>query len=159
TVETFTTASDMIFDWADSTTLLTNGRVLLTGSVFQSDPSFLYEVYDPATGTYVNVGEMPTQHEQPTATLLLNGKVLIAGGFLGDSYDPSLNAELYDSTTGDFVATGQMTKGRYPTPATLLPDGTVLITGGYAVSDAEIYDPVNGVFSPIGNMVTHREWH
>ena len=60
-----------------------------------------------------------------TATLLGNGKVLIAGGY------PT--AELYDPATGTFAVTGAYA-GSYTGPlyvftATLLLDGRVLITG------------------------------
>ncbi len=73
-----------------------------------------------------------------TATLLPNGKVLIAGGAtqqpvqdgLGQCQTTSLaSAELYDPATGTFSATGSMTIPRSLQTATLLNNGKVLIAG------------------------------
>jgi hypothetical protein len=68
---------------------------------------------------------MTTPRSEHTATLLPNGKVLIAGGS-GNS-----SAELYDPSTGIFAATGSMTAARIGHAATLLPDGRVLMAGGH----------------------------
>ena len=62
------------------------------------------------------------------ATLLRNGKVLIAGGRAGA--EALSAAELYDPATGTFSATGSLTAGRYFHTATLLPSGKVLVVGG-----------------------------
>lgn len=64
-------------------TLLSNGKVLVAGSVAQ-DGAATAEVYDPATGTWALTGSMMTPRSQHTATLLSNGKVLVAGGYAYD---------------------------------------------------------------------------
>jgi hypothetical protein len=101
-----------------------------------------------------------------TATLLSNGKVLIAGGelceydgFWGDVCGGALlsSAELFDPATETFSKTGSMSTARRSHTATLLEDGTVLITGGVNSSDlsdatAEIYDPATGGFTRVGDM-------
>ncbi|MBL8157112.1 MAG: hypothetical protein JNM70_23265, partial [Anaerolineae bacterium] len=48
--------------------------------------------------------------------------------------------------------------------ATLLPDGTVLIAGGMTdnerfLDDAELFDPVTGAFSVVGQMMEPRSTH
>ena len=60
-----------------------------------------------------------------TATLLTNGKVLVAGGTAGAG-NYVTTAELYDPATGVWTATGSMSVARGSHSANLLPDGKVL---------------------------------
>src|SRR5262245_27635050 len=77
-----------------------------------------------ARGTFVPTGNLITPRGGGhTATLLLNGRVLITGGWDGIHRGPSSSAELFDPETGTFTATGSMTTGRGDHSATLLPDG------------------------------------
>jgi len=112
---------------------------------------------------------MTTPRSGATATLLANGKVLVAGGLgEGTSFLPILDtAELYDPLSGTFQATGNMIVQRVRNTATSLDDGRVLITGGIdtfrgggaAVASAELYDPATGTFLPTGGMHTDRADH
>jgi hypothetical protein len=91
---------------------------------------------------------MTTARVRHTATLLPNGKVLIAGG------SPQPSAELYDPASGTFSATRDMTAARSLHVATLLNNGKVLLAGGNYpyLQTAEIYDPGTGTFSPTRDM-------
>jgi hypothetical protein len=87
-----------------------------------------------------------------TATLLNNGKVLIAGG--GSGARGLDTAELYDPAQGTFTPTGNMTMSHSNHRATLLPDGKVLISPASDVEDgsvgrSEIYDPPSGSFHAV----------
>ena len=87
-----------------------------------------------------------------TATLLPNGKVLIAGGIGSGGTDVS-GTDIYDPITNTFAAsTPSMNEARDSSTATLLPNGTVLIAGGRIVplfapitavplSSTEVYSP------------------
>ena len=96
-----------------------------------------------------------------TATLLPNGKVLVAGGYNGGAVLSS--AELYDPASGTWSATGSLTTARYGHTATLLPNGKVLVAGGYdgvnVLSSAELYDPASGTWSATGSLTTARYGH
>jgi Kelch motif len=162
---------------AHTATLLATGKVLIVGGAntggeplpFAGNGSATAEVYDPATETFIPTGNMSTARIGQTATLLLNGKVLIAGGMTSTSaFDgqPLATAELYDPSTGAFAAVGPMTTSRAGHTATLLPNGTVLITGGFTYSpqtgtnSAEIYDPAKASFQATNRpMALGRRFH
>jgi len=83
-------------------------------------------------GMFTATGPMATARFWHTATLLNDGKVLIAGGeeiFAGVQRGIS-KAELYDPAAGVFAPAGSMTIARAFHTATLLADGRVLIAGG-----------------------------
>ena len=150
-------------EWADTATLLPNGKVLITRGNPQGPGPYRSsaDVYDPSTGAFTAAGYAAVNHTGPTATLLMNGKVLIAGGDIGDGDGGSVIAELYDPATGAFSGTGNMTAGREQHTATLLPDGSVLFAGGHIdlAATAEIYDPLKGAFSRTASMPIARELH
>src|SRR5207247_85261 len=78
------------------------------------------------TGYFSPTGNMTVPRTGHTATLLPNGKVLIAGGAnieVGRAEEVWATAELYDPNTGAFSSTGGMTTSRWLHTATLLPDG------------------------------------
>ena len=161
-------------------TLLPNNKVLIaygsnsnsyteaTGYVGLSS----VEVYDPGTGKFTEIeGDDGVGIFGHTATLLPNGTVLLAGGFLNSVWDyggsfSDNGAGLYDSNTGQFSNTGSMTANRGDDTATLLASGKVLIAGGSSMdqtgpglASAELYDPASGAFSPTGNMTDARFMH
>jgi hypothetical protein len=160
--------------YGHTATLLQNGEVLLAGgfvnSVWDYGGSSSSDngvgLYDSATGVFSGTGNMTANRGDHTATLLANGKVLIAGGADQDPTGTGLaSAELYDPSTGTFTQTGSMAVGRFLHTATLLQNGKVLIVGGALtsasdpVATAEVYDPSTGIFTMTGAMATAREQH
>jgi hypothetical protein len=83
--------------------LLPNGKVLIAGGQNGNNLSIKSaELYDPATGTWAATADLNQARDHHTATLLLNGKVLVTGGalFTGSGIaTPLSSAELYDSGT------------------------------------------------------------
>jgi N-acetylneuraminic acid mutarotase len=161
-------------------TLLPNGKVLVVGGfgAAYDGPAAATnstELYDSATRAFSQTANMAQARAAHTATLLLNGKVLITGGaniggwgfpFYGSAMAA---AEIYDPATNTFTATGSMGTARFGHTATLLPSGKVLIAGGFtsaevnqeaaSLASAEVYDPVTGTFSPAGEMTVTRGGH
>ena len=157
-------------------TLLLDGRVLFVGGWELRDGSVWEpyngsnrilsasaELYDPKTGTFARTGSPAQARFYHTATRLVDGRVLIAGGSLGDFADPdataTATAEIYDPATGKFTPTGSMTTPRWTHSATLLGDGRVLMAGSWSDSSAELYDPAKGTFSRTGSMTNTTSHH
>jgi MYXO-CTERM domain-containing protein len=91
-----------------------------------------------------------------TATLLGNGKVLVAGG---ETNPYPASAELYDPGTNTWTAAGWMITARSAHTATLLGNGKVLVAGGNGLASAELYDPGSNTWMMTGSMMNGREEH
>jgi hypothetical protein len=116
---------------------LAGGKVLVVGG--DSLTAYLgllatAEIYDPQTGKWSRTGSLTFGRSDFSATLLADGRVLVAGG--GDD-----TAELYDPTTGLFTMAARMVAARESQTATLLDDTRVLLTGGSDATVAELYWP------------------
>jgi N-acetylneuraminic acid mutarotase len=146
-------------------TLLPSGKVLVAGGVISEPepPDFFAatstaELYDPATGLWSPTGSMTTTRSDHSATLLQNGKVLVAGGGPDSDTFGSGSSELYDPATGAWSATGSLNIARASHTATLLQDGRVLVAGGTeddfdsALPSAELYDPICGTWSTAADL-------
>jgi hypothetical protein len=176
-VQTFTfagsTVTGQLGGWA---TLLRNGKVLIAGGITGYLDGLaqiaIPELYDPATGNLAATGAFATTGGASSVggpyvsavSLLPDGRVLFAG-------EP--NSEIYDPDTGSFSLTGSMittcSGGEKPgyivsRTATLLQNGQVLLTGGANewcgfFSNAELYNPTNGKFTPTTYMTKGRYNH
>jgi hypothetical protein len=106
-----------------------NAKVLVLGGVLQTA-----ELFDPSTGLFQTTTGSMTRYGAQTATLLSNGKVLIAGGFHSDGTTPELRLELYDPTTQTFSLTGTSIASS-PNQAIALQTGNVLFLEGTDTCD------------------------
>src|SRR5262249_42014900 len=68
------------------------------------------ELYDKTTGTWTLTGSLTDARVLHTAALLLNGQVLVAGGWPNHTHTGGAlaSAELYDPATGIWTTTGSM---------------------------------------------------
>ncbi|MCP4664507.1 MAG: hypothetical protein GY856_54680 [bacterium] len=152
-------------------TLLPSGKVLVAGgrvSVLTDDSSYWEyraeaELYDPATGQWLPAGALRYARVSHTATLLVSGKVLIAGG--QSSVGRFRDAEIYDPATGEWSDPPELRirDARRVHTATLLPGGTVLIAGGEdletGLASAELFTPDTAPFSTAEELADARVGH
>jgi Galactose oxidase, central domain len=138
------------------------------------------ELYDPATGSINDLGEiMKDARGQHTATQLNDGRILVTGGydetFTGAFNNATATAELFDPGSKTFSCVGGgsspcsnvMSSARWNHRATLLNDGTVLVTGGTptdsgtreGTASADLFNPSNNSFSALPNMNSARQGH
>lgn len=143
-----------------SSTLLADGRVLLTGGFALNSPFVTQvDIYDPQSNALLPGGAFQIPRLGYTADLLPNGKVLIAGGVITNNLSTEL-AELFDPATGQSTMTGNLVLARRVHLSVSLPDGRVVILGGYTppkfLREVEVYDPATGTFALAGFMNVPR---
>jgi len=148
-------------------TPLSDGKVLISGgeqtvvSLFEhcSEPLSSVELFDPSTGSFTAASPMHQSRSSHTATLLSDGRVLIAGGWSLPGVRAT--AEIYNPSLDQFSAEIPMTAARAGHAGVLLPTGQVLITGGCGsrCASAELYDPVSNTSHVAENMTTERAGH
>jgi hypothetical protein len=154
--------------------LLSSGRVLIAGGDEELPSGGMVnptsaELYDPATGTFSSTGSMSSGQARAAATLLADGRVLIAGGSVWSAspgYAVSVSsAEIYDPSSGAFHSVGPMASAREDPVAALLADGSALVAGGRSasggdlgvtLSSVELFDPSTERFTAGPSMATDR---
>ena len=139
-------------------TLLQNGDVLFTGGISFETASGSWiltptaELLKAGSTSLHPTGNMSVGRYSHTATLLLDGRVLITGGEAQSETKiiPTQTAEIYDPGSGKFTPAGDMTTPRLGHSAVLLQNGRVLIVGG--APSAEVFDPATNSFTPAGSF-------
>lgn len=141
---------------------LLDGRVLVaTGSHGPPDGSrFLSsaELYDPATGQWTVTGSAATRRESATGIRLLDGRVIVVGGYTCcDYFTPA--TDVYVPATGTWAQAGDRPHGGVGMALVVLPDGRVLMAGGGnpgaglgATTDTLLFDPATGQWSATAPM-------
>ena len=155
-------------------TVLNDGHILVYGGntclpypgeqlLLQPAPKTL-ELYDLRNGTRKVVGQFSGDRRDPTATLLINGRVLFTGGIGTQSQPVAGVGEIYDPKTNKLTIAGSMHTPRCSESIVTLVDGNVLFAGGIpcsifpgsALKSAEIFDLSTNRFEKTGDMVHAR---
>ena len=148
---------------------LVDGRVILIGgnpgSGFVGQATA--EIFVPApppTHELVQVGSLSFPRTEASASLLLDGRVLIAGGRTGHNGPNLVTAEIYDPATESWTLTGNMNRARRAAPLVTLQDGRVLVVGGEDIPNPniphktlEMFDPTTGTFTLLAELLTEPE--
>ncbi|PIP84174.1 MAG: hypothetical protein CO113_02600, partial [Elusimicrobia bacterium CG_4_9_14_3_um_filter_62_55] len=144
------------------------GGVLGTGTAASASPGVVgSEIYDPTTGAWsrVTVGMVSARHSH-TATVLNDGRVLMAGG--NDGFGEIRVAEIYNPTVNTWTQTtglgNDMLVARLGHVATLLPTNKVRISGGFtalggAIRESESFDVFFSSWGYDGPMAVARGDH
>ena len=117
------------------------------------------------TNAWSLLQNMPFTIWGQTATLLTNGKVLVAGGSTSNPGSDALAlCIVYDPANSTWRQAASMHTARKYHTATLLGNGNVLVTGGadpsfVPESTAEIYDSTTNTWRDISDMNFARAFH
>jgi hypothetical protein len=149
-------------------TTLADGRVLVVGGCttdgceLDATEGVVAELYDPEARRFERTSSLNEWRDDHTATLLRDGRVLVAGGWSVGAVLAS--SELFDPRAGTFAVGPAMGSRRAGMTATLLRDGRVLIAGGFTdnrptVALADVFVPAENRFRPVGPMRQPRGAH
>jgi hypothetical protein len=168
--ETFTQTGEMhvprvfhaMVTLSNGQVLVAGGRTLTPTSVYFSSGGLLdsAELYDPATGTFSEIGTVPGVRGPAVASLLPDGRAVIvqqgdSTSPFGDVSVPEVGVALFDPATSDFEA---LPAGAWPGPPTVttVADGRLLLTGVDLSSArgpqpwAALYDPITQATTALG---------
>jgi hypothetical protein len=149
-----------------SCTTLPDGRIYVAGGQAPGPAALIYdrvEFFDPQTQSFgLSPIALPEPRTHHTATLLLDGNVLLLGGIGNGGVLAS--GRIFQPASGTYKSIPNMSAPRAMQTATLLADGRVFVAGGSpqftfshpigfptsftsALPTSEIYDPVSNTWT------------
>ncbi|HHI80871.1 MAG TPA: hypothetical protein ENK02_12960 [Planctomycetes bacterium] len=158
--------------------LLPDGRVLITGGLSDISSALKAvgsmkkstEIYDPKTGRFSAGPNMSRERIAHTASLLPNGKILIAGGISLNGFFrlPGMTSrcEIFDPKTNRFSGASSLPFTTAAHSQIRLKSGRILVAGGARssllitdakpIKDAARFDPTTGRWTRVGSMAVAR---
>ncbi len=121
--------------------LLPSGKVLIAGGFVKPPPSAEVtksaEVFDPATGMWTKLPDMPTPRGNATATPLKNGLLMVAGGRV--ELTPLNYVDFYDEKTNAWQSGSPMVLPHALHTANAMSNGDVIVMGS---ANGEVFSPI-----------------
>jgi hypothetical protein len=132
---------------------LADGGAIAIGSVYTDDSSHTAAFrWTPGTTTWQEIEQLNKARSRFATTLLLDGRVLVAGG-LNDAMQSFSSAYVFDPErpAAGWSKVGLLDTARTVPSIAVLHDGRVLVAGGYFRTEAfGSVSPVRGLASPGG---------
>ena len=145
---------------------LPDGRVLVIGGRLEvpatgdapASSTALADAETFSAGAWTPVGSLNEPRWGHTATVLDDGRVVIAGG--ENAIGPVASVEIFDPASGQFTVGGTLSSPRKGHAAARLADGRVLLAGGFdgtsVLSSIDVFTPATGIVSTLGALDTPR---
>jgi uncharacterized protein (TIGR03437 family) len=160
--ETFVTLGTLATPRANFAIASTAGhKVVIAGGSHGDSTLATVEIYDGDTGKIIPGGTMLAARKNFAAVPLLDGSVLLTGGYGADGAILA-TSEIFDPEHGTSVAGPAMSAARANHQASVLPsNGRVLLVGGLdengVTASTEIYTPWTGKFGSVAPMHSARQ--
>jgi len=159
--DTWTTKSEMPSERGFHSANVVDGRIYVIGGSHASGPDrnhvLTLEVYDPATDSWTQKGDIPARRGAGFSSLV-DGKIYVFGGYGG-----SRRVDEYDPATDNWTQKSEMPTARHAL-STSVVDGKIYVIGGYVpgvsgypgVATVEVYDPATDTWTTASDMPTGR---
>lgn len=141
-------------------TMMLNGKILVTGGIYQGTAVNVVEIYDSSSGNW-DIGPNMDPRSQHVAVLLNNGDVLITGGILIDG-TIEFTTRIYNPVSNSWAYEGALGNPRYGHTLNVLSNGNVLCAGGRntaILNSVEIYSIQTTLWTSTGSLLKARYSH
>ena len=161
--DTWTTKSPIPTERGWHSASVVDGKIYIIGGSQGYTPGYNYhhvltvEVYDPATDTWSQKGDMPESRAYGSASVV-DGKIYLIGGYLGGQ-----KVDEFDPATDTWKEKSEMPTSKMGLSTSVL-DGKIYATGGYSLyvnrypgeTTVYVYDPAMDTWTTAPDMPTGR---